>query len=687
MLLVDEAPMESDEIRELRSRVERLEAEVDQLRESLQAPDARRVSSGPPPVVKSPFAPAPLKEQPEQEPISAQNATQIDTELKFGSQVLPRVGIGLVLIGVLILVAKAIELGWITPTVQFFGEIALCAVMIVIGLLRINLREDFGQVLIGGGSCGLYLSFAGGHVYKHLYEGETLVALFLALSAANFALSWWRTSRSFWVIGFLGGLVAASLPMDRSNTTASLWLVASIAVPALLLAARNTWLKAIVALWAVTTPLVLYIVQVGTGNHFYSQGEGIALFCAFSILPVVAYLARYVETKFDNSGAFPVFVAFATSLAILMGQGDNHPVPHSLGIALLCAALFAMALPYRQRQVGRNLMFGSIGAATALAPVAFEPLPACMTYVGLSLAASLVSRLVPERHGRTGVYFAASYFALAGVAYAVALSDHVPPPTNEYAMLSGLALALVAVTLVANRLEKQEQAAVSVAALMVFPIVSRGAYISSGDGGAYYAMLVGQSLYSLLLSVVAWRAKWKAPAALSLGFGLVTSFLYWIDILGRADEPSAGRQMFLLALVVAAVVPAVAVAASEAVEKTISLVIGALLGWFGVCRILFLVLTLPSIGMEHQSAASAAFGLYGAILIALGFLLELKALRVSSFVVFGVTIGKILLVDLSEVDAMIRVLVLVLLGAILIAGGYIYVKRRDSESKTSSPEP
>ena len=241
--------MAPDEHDDLRLRIERLEEEVAELRWRVASrtptrPASRAPSgpdSGPPPVMPPP----PRPDRPAQSVYVPSQPQQpappsVDSELKFGSQVLPRVGIVLVLLAVFYLVGLAIQRGWITPEVQFVGELLLCAGLIGVGVWKLNEREDFGQVLVGGGSCGLYLSFVGAHVYKDLITGETLVSLFLALSLLNLAFSWWRSSRTFWMIGFIGGLVSAGLPLDRENYTAALVLAALIVLPATLLAGTGS---------------------------------------------------------------------------------------------------------------------------------------------------------------------------------------------------------------------------------------------------------------------------------------------------------------------------------------------------------------------------------------------------------------------------------------------------------------
>lgn len=146
--------MAPDDQDDLRARVEKLESEVERLRRQLDQQHSSTLQSGPPPVInrpahqanpfestredsrwtaiehirtsqrRSPVPPQPPRPTEDGEQPAAKK--RIDTEFKFGSQVLPRVGIALVLLGILYLVAYAIQNGLITMQAQFVGEIC-CA--------------------------------------------------------------------------------------------------------------------------------------------------------------------------------------------------------------------------------------------------------------------------------------------------------------------------------------------------------------------------------------------------------------------------------------------------------------------------------------------------------------------------------------------------------------------------------
>jgi len=170
-------------------RIVQLEHEVSALHERINALEERLATPPPPPVqVPPPYIPygsyqrpPTPRYRPPSEP-RPKPPSSPEAEYKIGAQVLPRVGAAVFLIGVLYLVGLAISRGYIMPTTQFVGEQILCAAFVVLGLIKRNEREDFGQVLVGIGSCGFYLSFAGANAFKHVISDEQLIALFVLLA-------------------------------------------------------------------------------------------------------------------------------------------------------------------------------------------------------------------------------------------------------------------------------------------------------------------------------------------------------------------------------------------------------------------------------------------------------------------------------------------------------------------------
>ena len=79
----------------------------------------------------------------------------------------------------------------------------------------------------------------------------------------------------------------------------------------------------------------------------------------------------------------------------------------------------------------------------------------------------------------------------------------------------------------------------------------------------------------------------------------------------------------------------------------------------------------------QQLSLSGIWLVYSAVLMAGGLWRKLRALRIAAFVLFGLTILKIFLYDLSFLDSLYRIFSFIGLGLILLAVSYAYQRYRD----------
>ena len=797
--------MADDRLDKILERLERLERRIDQI-------EGRRPTGEvtPPPVVIRPVmkprdtvTTEPVggswqrlhdisQRQPEKEPTP--QTPKEDGEFVFGSKVLPRAGMVIVLLAMLYLVALGIQDGWITFKTQFVGELLLCAGLIGVGIWKLNEREDFGQVLVGGGSCGLYFSFAGAYAYKDLITSDALVVLFVLLSIVNLGFSWWRSSKTFWMIGFVGGLVAAAMPIIEQNYTTALALSATIVVAASVLAGYKLWFKALAGLWFVSGAFVIAVVTNAVDTGAMGVPGAIAVFYFIAVVPIAAHALRFVPGKFDDKGWFLLIAGGLTSVAtlVIVQDYDVLPVPHSVAILFWSAALLALAGAVRGRVQSQTLLLTAVGTATVVAPMGFTALAACLTYAGLGLAATALARTW-KREGveRTAAMFSAGFVVLTIAGYAVAMSAGNVASSTELAMLAAVAVGLANVAVVAGRLEKNMAGAMTIGAALLYPVLVRSVYVAA-DTEPLYAVLLAQSAYAIVLSVVALRARWQGLgvvgmfvsaagaaiywslavepghaivterlilalavmtvglAACSIGagrdktekqiatvigailgtvivvpmFGLVlrlpsvgmgedaalvaslaiyaavlaaislrakwqgyaivawpvtlaATVTYWFQIVVGPTSVSVGEQILLMSLVGASLALAALGSGSNRAELQTAAVLASIAGWFVVARLMYLVLVLPAVGMQHQAALTASWSVYAAAVLTLGFAWDFKNLRITSLIMFGVTIAKVFLVDLAELEDLVKVLVLLVLGLVILGGGYLYVRARN----------
>ena len=76
--------------------------------------------------------------------------------------------------------------------------------------------------------------------------------------------------------------------------------------------------------------------------------------------------------------------------------------------------------------------------------------------------------------------------------------------------------------------------------------------------------------------------------------------------------------------------------------------------------------------MYAQFSYSAFFMIFGAILLALGFSRKSGLLRWQALLLLAVSIGKVFLVDVSELSQGYRILSFLGLGALLLAVSFVY---------------
>ena len=73
-----------------------------------------------------------------------------------------------------------------------------------------------------------------------------------------------------------------------------------------------------------------------------------------------------------------------------------------------------------------------------------------------------------------------------------------------------------------------------------------------------------------------------------------------------------------------------------------------------------------------QLALSLLWSTYAGLLTAAGFRARLRAVRSTGLVVFGFTLAKVLLFDISELRQFYRIVALLALGLILLGAAWVY---------------
>lgn len=547
----------------------------------------------PPPVIQRPPLDLQRLAAPGPSPEAKRND---DTEYMIGAKLLPKLGAGLVLLGVLFFVAWGYSAGWITPWMVFSGEILFCLAFIAIGQWQRNEKEQYGQILTGIGSCGAYLSLAGGHLVQHLFSGEVLVASFMALSFINLGYGLWAKSRSFLAIGIIGGFAAALLPMREDKTTLNAILHLAIVVPAALIAAKRRWADMAAWLWlaasAATIPLLL------SAADWRLQVAVLYLSAVFS---VAAYAFSNAQNKFDAESILGSVMLFGTAFAGLALQHQRIGSIHLilLGVAAGLAALLAPA-----DSKGRNrLLITGLAIPATIAPLCFAPVECIAIFTGLALIASALSVVGKSR---LAIGFAGLELGLALMAYLAVQNMSPLSQIQEVWILCGLLVAVIVTSFATVRSGGSTEHFTIGAMALLLPLFARlgivgvtGSTLSPSSAVSATESLAFFALAAIGLTA---RTKWySAACAMWTSFGI--ALLAYLYAVGFGNMPTFHEEVLVAVLAVTAALglPVATETSMKEVARPMAAAAGVLIGFFAM-RFAFVVATAPS---GHANAVLA----------------------------------------------------------------------------------
>jgi len=102
--------------------------------------------------------------------------------------------------------------------------------------------------------------------------------------------------------------------------------------------------------------------------------------------------------------------------------------------------------------------------------------------------------------------------------------------------------------------------------------------------------------------------------------------------------------------------------------------ISSVVGWVPFSTLGVRLLSDQSGVMSQNGATTVSWTVYGAVILAIGFIMKSPGPRLFALGLFGLTVAKVLIVDLAALDPVIRIAALMLLGGVMIGAGYAYVR-------------
>ena len=614
--------MSTDErLERLERRVEVLEALVRASREVEERPAAQP----PPPLEPARPAPPPRRVVPP-------SAVSID-ERWIGQRGLLAVGVVALLMATGYLLKLSFERGWIPPIMRCIGGALLGGIVGAIGWRLHQRYRIYGAALVGCGAGIIYLSvWAACRLYEVIPPTTGIVGLAL-VSVALALIAYAVDVEALGITAALGAFMApVLLGRDEANANLLLLYLACMAAGLGLVAARRRWRLAMLVVAA------SYFGVAIAGARESAEPWGLLL---YGVLGGAAGLYVGLSERWGETR----FLAFTGGWALLAAaserMGPHWPV-FAAGLGLSApvwwhALRHPKVLPFRSGagtaggwSLGEALYFFTtpvlLGwAAYGLAPDRFDRVPGLL---GLLVAIPyLIAGYVRPRPP----------FALVGVAAAAIAAQAQWSGTAETWALSGLALLWAALDHVLDRADGRWYACLTWAAAL-----------NQLMNEALAARTAGDAAFTGSWALALWG---MTGVAVVLAGGLLKA---------RPDEGEA-----------------------RLARSGLRIMAGLLL-LFGVTveiRRYFDLESLSRVRAELASglAVSAWWMVFAAALVLVGFRRSLKQLRLAGLAVAGLAVAKVVIHDLSSLDALYRVGSVFLLGLVMLSLAYVYYRNDRSE--------
>jgi uncharacterized membrane protein len=301
-------------------------------------------------------------------------------ELLFGGNTVVRVGILILLIGVVLLLRWAAEHAILPIELRLVGTALLAIALIVVGFRQRSARPGFSRTLQGGGIAGLYLVVFFAFRTYGLIPAPLAFALLVGIAAASAALAVLQDSRSLIMIAQVFGFAAPLLASTGQGSHVGLfsyYLVLNLAV------AGVAWFKAWRALNLLGFAFTFGVASAWgvlryEPQHFASTEPFlIAFFLLYVSIPLLYALRHPGSPRGWVDGS----LVFGTPLAAL---GLQWSLVHDRSFAMAFTALgmatiyLGLALVMKRRAPERLAMLGEaflpigVGFATLAIPYGID---------------------------------------------------------------------------------------------------------------------------------------------------------------------------------------------------------------------------------------------------------------------------------------------------------------------------
>ena len=698
-------------------RVERLTQMVSDLEGRLTAVAA---AAEPPPIparqppLDAPAPAPPPRTVPTATPGAAAAAAPRDTrtddtlERRIGAHWLLYVGIGAFVTGVAYFVKLAFDNQWINATTRVLAGAAGGAVLIAAGFRFVRRGFAFyGQVLAGGGLAILYLSAYASFAYYDLVPRIPAFGLLAAITALAAAVADLQRSQPLAMAAVIGGFLTPFLIGGGSGSPTPLFTYDAVLVAGTMyLARRREWPALHIASLALT-----YVSLTGWAARHYTPARYLevelflTLFCAMFLYILrenwrsrqplarvaslvllaapVAYHVASLSILGPHPAALLVYVIAATVAGAIagvhlddarvrlivwlgvtlptIGWADDAASRWNVAAVSALLAMYGTHLLAQREALARR--FARPGAEAAIAHLN-----------GLGLFGGAFVLLADERvtwmapiAGALGAWNAALAFAMRRARWAIWL----------HYLAVGLTLGAVALALQLDG--GWLTLAWAVEGTVVVWIAARQRRTWLRRAGLLLLFVAVVRLFATLTSPVPAAHPTLFNNRTGLAVALIAAVYFAARLHGRAAQPdAAGLRPWRTALLIVANVMTLAALTAEIDAYFLTRDAEAFRGGTPLA-------TARTLSVAREMSRSIAWTAYAVVLIAIGIRRRFAPLRYLAIAIVGVTLLKVFVIDLAELDRIYRVLTFMIVGVLLLIASYLYQRHLTGTTTPDAP--
>jgi uncharacterized membrane protein len=611
-------------------------------------------------------------------------------EEAIGGRLLLYIGTIVLVLGAAFFLKYAFDREWITESMRVVLG-GLVGMALVVGGLRLGRvgYGAYGQVLTGGGLAVLYLAIYAAFGFYGLIGSGAAFALLTMVTAGAALLAGRQDSQPMAVMAIGGGFLTPFLVGGTTDAQVTLFsYVVLLVLGTLYLARRRAWP------WLNVFSYMLTIVTVAAwADAYYARSKYLRTELFLSIFCALFLIALVHARRLDTAAARLVALVLLSAPVLYHAVSLGILAPHGVAFLIYLIAFTVVAVGWATQRAGPEVRV-LLWAAVALPLLGWIDVHQSRQWIAPSLvtlgavfALHLLAQI--DRLARTeddlgysdlvlmhlnglglflGVYELLDRQAvdwvptigLALVAVHAVLAwwlraRHLPAALHALAVALALLAATVGVKF-DGRWLTAAWAAEGAAVMWIGLGVGRGWFRAAG--AVLLAVAAGRWLVLSILQPVPanFRLFLNEPSALGVVLIGLCYALAWLHRAHRSPEHPYARTIAGLA-VSASVATVILLTAQNRAYWEIQGALNADATFAG------------------QLVLSLTWAAYAAVLIVIGIRRGYRPIRYAAIVLFGLTVVKVFVADLSGLEGIYRVLGLLVVGTILLLVSFLYQRR------------